>query len=128
MAEGFDPSDAPVTRGRRDPELAMALTDPDLLQDAGEGDSADQTYIGLATGDIVMAKVTHAFTRNDGGDSWFSYGVQTRVLDGEVEEDTYMRAATIVNERVLDMADDAEVRVSELAAASRSNQPARRGR
>lgn len=126
MAEGFDPADAPVARGRRDPNLQIALQNDAMLVDAGESEP-EQTFIGLATGDVVMAKVTHAVTRTDGGDSWYSYGVQTHILDGENEEDAYMRVATIVNERVLDLGDDADNRIAELMAAQQ-RVPAPRGR
>jgi len=127
MAEGFDPSDAPVSRGRRDPQIQMALEAEDHLGDASEG-NREMTFIGLAPGDVVAAKVTHAFTRNDGGDSWFSYGVQSRILDGENEEDAFVRVATVANERVLDLADDAEQRIGELVEAQRRKQQSRRGR
>lgn len=120
MPEGFDPADAPVARGRRDPQIAMALEAQNHLGDADAGDTDDQTFIGLAPGDIVAAKVTHAVTRKDGGDSWFSYGVQTRVLDGESEEETFVRATTVVNERVLDLADDAEQRIDQIISAQRA--------
>lgn len=128
MPEGFDPSDAPVARGRRDPELMRALEQEDLLGDAGEGENAAQTFIGLAPGDVVMAKVTHAVTRRDGGDSWFSYGVQSRVLDHETEEDAYMRVASVVNTRVLDLGDDAEQRIDEIIAANNERARIQRGR
>lgn len=126
MPEGFDPSDAPVRRGRRDPELAMQLEAENQLGDPDGGDTDEQAFIGLAPGDIVMAKVTHAFTRNDGGDSWFSYGVQSRVLDHETEEDTYLRVATVANQRVLDLADDSEERIADMIEAHRSQAVDRR--
>lgn len=115
MPEGFDPAEAPVRRGRKDPQLALALEADNHLDDAG--DTSEQSYIGLLPGDIVAAKVTHTFTRDDGQDSWFSYGVQSRVMQGETEEDTFVRVASIANERVLDLADDAENRIQLLAQA-----------
>ena len=132
MTEGFiHPQDAPTRRGRRDPELAQRL-ESELIQpgldDPASGDSSEQAFIGLAPGDIVMAKVTHAVTRNDGGDSWFSYGVQARVLENETEEDTFIRVATIANERVLDMADDADQRIAEIMSSRSQAQQGQRRR
>lgn len=104
MAEGFDPSEAPTARGRRNPQIAEALlADDDNL--AGAGESTDQAYFGLIPGDMVMAKVTFA-ADTQVGDAWYTYGVQTRVLDNETEEAAFERVAETVNGRVLHLADD----------------------
>lgn len=113
--EGFDPGQ-PQRRGRRDPELAARLaldpTGDDAFVDAGEEGPEGGNEM-VIDGDVVVAKVTHS-VEFDGQPSWFTYGLQSRVLPGETEEDTFVRVATVVNTRVLDLAADAEDRIAAL--------------
>ena len=72
-------------------------------------------------------KVTHEI---DGqyGRSWVAYGVQTRVMEGEDEQDTFVRVNSQVDQRVLDAAADSAERVAELAqeqAEAASHRPIR---
>lgn len=126
MAEGFDENTAPVARGRRDPELAMMLqAESDLNNDQG---GYDETFIGLAPGDTIMAKVTIA-AQSPLGDAWYTYASQTHIQMGETEEDGYMRLAEVVNGRVLDLASDSIDRINEVvqqAPQGPQRQPLRR--
>ena len=116
--EGFD--DAPVARGRRDPELAHAL-EAEYDSDAGEDSEVD--IVGLLPGDGIIAKVTLA-GQTPVGDAWFTYGVQSRVSDQESEEGAFNRVMDVVNTRVIDLANDAIARVEAVPPA----QPKPRGR
>ena len=107
MTEGFDTSDAPVARGRRDPELAHAL-EAEELADAGEDGETD--FVGLLPGDGIIAKVTLA-GQTPIGDAWFTYGVQSRVADAESEEEAFFRVMDVVNTRVMQMGQDAIERI-----------------
>lgn len=141
MSESFGPSDPPVRRGRRDPRLAQEIAvgtsagardgevvrrpagpeemdmvplGDDHLNDGGE-QSIDDGLL-LLPGDIVALKVTHEI-EGQYGRSWVAYGVQTRVMEGESEEDAFIRVASQVNVRVLDAAADADEKVTEFIAA-----------
>lgn len=126
---------APATRGRRDPEVAARIqagrlqaTQPqqypqsstDLIPldtDGGLDDPGQQAPEELPLvldGDVIQAKVTHT-VEIDGQPSWFAYGLMTRVRPGETETEAFERVAIVVNERVLDMAADAEDRIDERA-------------
>lgn len=109
MTEG--PTPGPARRGRRDPELEQALVAEEefFLGDNGDTD-AENTDLLLMPGDVIAAKVTHTI-EFDGQPSWFTYGIQTHVQAGEDEEEAFIRAASIVNNRVLDLAFDAQERV-----------------
>lgn len=124
MAEGFDPTTAPVARGRRDPELEIALQAEQDLDDAGEG--AEQDLLGLLPGDGVIAKVTLA-VQTPMGDGWYTYGIQTRVADGESEEDTFIRTMEVVNGRVLHLAQDGFDKIATLQSEIEAK-PKPRGR
>ena len=115
MTEGFDPSNAPTARGRRDPRIEAAMLEDDDPM-AGAGEPADTEFFGLAPGDTVMAKVTFS-ANTDVGEAWYTYGTQTRVLENESEEDTFNRVAEVVNTRVLSLADDLVTRMSEALEA-----------
>lgn len=93
------------------------VPDPDELVDPSEGGAGDlynpDDPLLLLPGDIIYGKVTHAI-RFDEDPSYFTYGVATRVQDGELEEEAFDRVSTIVNERSLDLAYAAEEPVGEL--------------
>jgi hypothetical protein len=116
MSEGFNPSNIPTARGRRDPQIQAALLeDDDPMADANE--PSDVSYYGLVPGDTVMAKTTFA-SNTRYGDVWHTYGAQSRVLDGEPEENAFARVAEVVNTRVLDLAGDFVDRIEERAQAA----------
>ena len=117
-SEGFDPSNAAVARGRRDPELAHAL-EVENLEDAGQDGEID--VVGLLPGDGIIAKVTLA-GQTPIGDAWYTYGVQSRVADGEDEEDAFMRVMDVVNTRVMQLGQDSIDRL-EAVAEEKANQP-----
>lgn len=71
------------------------------LTDADEEDPED--FPLLLPGDVVYAKVHHP-VRFDDDPSNFTYGIATRVQEGEAEEDAFNRVETIVNNRALHMA------------------------
>lgn len=127
MPEG--PNPGPSRRGRRDPQLAAALDvvmeDGDLIEETGE-EGPDEEVL-LLPGDVIAMKVTHQVTF-DGHDSWIAYGVQSRVQDGESEEEAFGRVNLVVNTRVLDAAADAYEKVSEMNAQLNGNRAQRRGR
>lgn len=113
MPEG--PNPGPARRGRRDPQIAEAIQqiphDEGLMQEAG--DAQPEGMVGLFADDIVVAKVVHT-VQFDGQDSWFTYGLSTRVQPGETEEEVYDRVSEIVNTRVLYMAAEAEDMINEM--------------
>lgn len=150
----------PAQRGRRDPEVAARIAqnrpvpgrnrqapeeqppasialpdvplaepiDVDELNDAGEyGEDLPMLF----PGDVVMAKVVHT-VEIEGLESWFTYGVQSRVQPDENEEEAFARVCTVANSRVLDFISDAEDRIAEetarrqaIAAAQREDRQAR---
>lgn len=127
--EGHDETvEAPVRRGRRDPQLQTMLDGEDLTQDHAD---QDMTEYGLVAGDIILAKVTLAGP-TELGDGWYTYGVQSRLVDGETEEQAFERVASITNGRVIDLAEDAFNRVHDLVeeqreATRQQRIPTRRG-
>lgn len=133
MAEGFDEAQVPVRRGRRNPELAMELqaAGADLTNDHA-GHDEDTQFIHETTsdsgillpGDSCMAKVTIA-AQTPLGDGWFTYATQTHVMQGEIEEDTYMRLSEVVNTRVLDLASDSIDRINEVVESAQMQQSQR---
>ena len=114
----------PVRRGRRDPEIAAALEAEMAVEDqlndetAGEGGAPDEGVF-LFPGDVVSIKVTHA-ANFDSEDSWYAYGIQTRVGEHESEQDVFERASTIVNTRVLDLVATSEESVLAMREAIRT--------
>lgn len=114
-----NPQAAPVARGRRDPELRSQLeaeTDSDQLLEPGD---ADQAFYGLVPGDAVVAKVSIA-GQTAMGEAWFTYGGTTHLLEGESEEEAFLRLADVVNTRVIDLARDATTRVNGLVEEQRA--------
>lgn len=123
----------PAQRGRRDPEVARRIRenrpaqdappasialpevpmaepiDPEELNDSGEW---NEDLPMLFPGDVVMAKVVHT-VEIEGLESWFTYGIQSRVQPDESEEDAFTRVCTVANSRVLDLVTDAEYRIAE---------------
>jgi hypothetical protein len=82
-----------------------------LGRDADDPASEEPTH--LYAGDRVMGKVVHT-VQFDGVDSWFTYGVETRVQEGESELDAYIRVSEVCNTRSLDLAADAEEHINAL--------------
>jgi hypothetical protein len=112
--------DAPTTRGRRRPEIAEAMLTDNAADtetaDYGEDASNEQTYVGLAEGDTVVAKV--AFNgQTDLGEAWFTLGATTRVLEGESTDAAVVRLRDVVNTEVIELGSDLIERVDELRAA-----------
>lgn len=90
MPEGFDPSDAPVRRGRRDPELALQLSAG--LEAADEGHDEPQGEFGLVVGDELVFKFTaESADPVTGKDRWVTYGMKTSIQPGEEEPDAFRR-------------------------------------
>jgi hypothetical protein len=125
---GFDEDLVP--RGRRSPELTTMLDADGLGDDATEG-QGDTSEYALIEGDVVMAKITQA-TVTALGDAWITYGAQTRVLNGETEEEAFARLGNVTTARVLDLTAEHEARVADEVearqrAAADHRIPARRG-
>ncbi len=140
MSEGFIPDEIPVRRGRRDPELARQLraagevvrVDADLVVDdqASEGPEnaeAVYEYTGLAEGDTMAAKITTEIMIGDER-AWVSVGAQTRVLEGEDSEATFIRLGDTVNENVLRLANAHAEAIQELEAVAPPAEPTPPGR
>lgn len=94
---GFDEGTA--ARGRRDPRLQLEL-DPDALHEETDGPSEPEEYT-LLDGDALMSKITLG-PEASGMDAWVTFGVQTRVANGESEEQAFTRLATITVNRSVD--------------------------
>lgn len=95
---GFDEGTA--ARGRRNPELRSQLEAETMLDDETEGVYEPEEY-QLLDGDALMSKITLATTTSL-GDAWVTFGVQTRVMQGETEEQAFTRLATITTTRAID--------------------------
>lgn len=118
----FDPP--PFTRGRRDPTLAERMLNDQAEGDLDDyGEAAEVSYVGLAPGDIIIAKVAISGPTPEGLESWFTYGVQSHVTPEENEAMAADRVSTIVNQRVLDLADDMFERLQERLAQKRAARP-----
>ncbi|HEY5787689.1 MAG TPA: hypothetical protein VIT65_23235 [Microlunatus sp.] len=109
----------PTTRGRRRPEIAEAMLTDDAADtdtsDYGADASNEQTYVGLAEGDTLVAKV--AFNgQTDLGEAWFTLGATTRVFEGEGYEDAIDRLRDVVNGKVIELGGDLIDRIDELRA------------
>ncbi|HWO52050.1 MAG TPA: hypothetical protein VNN23_10670 [Ornithinibacter sp.] len=85
-----------------------------LADDETEGASDPEEYV-LLDGDVLMSKVTIA-TSTVLGDAWITYGVQTRVMQGESEEHAFTRLASITTNRAIDEARAVEAAVAEESA------------
>jgi hypothetical protein len=81
-----------------------------FLSEPGED---DRDEVLVLPGDVVAAKVVHEVNIL-GKDSWITFGLQTRVMEDESEEEVFARVASVVNTRVLDLAEDAYRRVEKL--------------
>ena len=110
MAE-YNNTDAPVARGRRDPELAFAL-EAETEPIEGELQEEYTEYIGLFEGDTIKAK-TSIEGKTPAGDAWWSYGAKTTIQKNESEEGAFIRLSDVVNTRVLDHANDTLARIPE---------------
>jgi hypothetical protein len=117
MAEGFDPSDAPVRRGRRDPELALQL-------EAGIGDAQeDEEEYALSVGDEMVYKITEEQVNPiSNKDRWVTYGAKTTVRRGEDEPTAFTRLVTIVHGRMIEATEYAD-QLAEEAEAERRKIP-----
>ena len=102
----------PVTRGRRDPNLATMLdAERALVQDESSGDVADDgVEFLLLPGDMIMGKTTLGY-KTAVGDAWSTFGAQTHLLEGEDIDDGFERLSTVVNASVIELAKDAQQRV-----------------
>lgn len=113
MTDSFNGAgQTPARRRRQAPPPPPEEVSTDLATDDQEGQTPDTYFV--VEGDVVMAKVVHTLDI-DGQDAWVTYGLQTRALEGESEEDVFVRVSSIVNTRVLDLAEDAALRVQEIA-------------
>lgn len=102
MAEGFDPSDAPVRRGRRDPELALQL-------EAGIGDAQEAEEYGLSSGDELVYKITEESVNPiTNKDRWVTYGAKTTVRRDEDEPTAFTRLVTVVHGRMIEAVEYAD--------------------
>lgn len=118
MAEGFDPSDAPVRRGRRDPELALALSAGIDTGDEQGGDEGGE--FGLMVGDELVYKMTEEVPNPiTGKDRWFTYGIKTTVKGNETEEMAFTRIVTLVNGRLGESIEYADAVAAEAEAERR---------
>lgn len=106
--------DAPVARGRRDPNLASMLdAERELVYDEASGDVGnEEAEYALLPGDTIMAKTTLAY-KTRMGDAWSTFGAQTHVLDGESVDDAFERLSGITTEGVIELAKSTEQRVAE---------------
>lgn len=123
-----EPEDQPGT-DIEPAEAPMAEFDTaEEFTDAGEW---NEDLPMLFPGDVVLAKVVHT-TVIDGLESWFTYGVQSRVQPDESEDDAFARVCTVANSRVIDLIVDANDRIeaetqrrAELAAQEAAERAAR---
>lgn len=127
---GFDETTQATTRGRRTPELQHMLDATAMNDDETEGTGDAGEYL-LLEGDVIMAKITQA-TVTGLGDAWVTYGVQTRVIANETEEEAFGRLALVATTRTADLLAEHEARVgAELAARAEEARnhriPAQRG-
>jgi len=114
MAEGFDPNEAPVRRGRRDPELALQL-------EAGLSESQEQEGVyGLVAGDELVYKITeeqvNPLTQKD---RWVTFGAKTTVQIGEDEPTAFTRLVTLVHGRMIEAEEYADQLAAEREEARR---------
>lgn len=132
MTPDIEPN--PARRGRRDPDLAQRMLENDLPGEDGNhledyGDAADVSFVGLMPGDIVVAKAAISGKTPTGDEAWFTWGVQSHVAPTETEADAAERISTIVNQRVMELADDMFATLHERmeeARRSRGRIPTRR--
>lgn len=103
MTEGFN-EENPVTRGRRDPEIAAMLDAENDLNESNDPNEQDMVYVGLFPGDTTMVKVT-LFAKTPLGDAWFTAGTQSRVADGELAEDAFDRVTDVITAEVMKFGD-----------------------
>lgn len=128
MPEGGGRGPGPSRRGQRKPEL---LAPPEKQDDPGDGGDDSQTYDEgvpydgledmqqlageqdpdelplLYSGDVVMGRASVSM-QIYGQESWFSWGVSSRIQPNESEEDAFIRIGTSITMRILDLADAAE--------------------
>lgn len=133
MTPEFD-LENPARRGRRDPDARRRMEAEAHLMDVGNdeqdlsdyGDTQQQiSFVGLMPGDTVMAK-TAIQTQSVEGEMWSTYGVITKIDDGETEQQAASRALDVVNTRVIELAEDAHERLAERAEQLREEQRSRR--
>ena len=109
MTEG--PTQGPTARrGRRQPAITAAMEQETMLDDVADQPMGEQPMV--FPGDIIAVKVT-AQIEAGGQDSWFTYGLQSHIQPDESEEEAFLRAASVVNTRVIDLAYDAEERITQ---------------
>lgn len=111
----------PVTRGRRNPELALELNTRSMMATENEQD-VDEDFTLLA-GDTILGKTSIQY-HTTLGEAWSTFGVQTRILDGESVEEAYGRLVAATNEGVIAIADDAVDQVNAMVEERRAAQAA----
>lgn len=126
MSEGFN-EENPVTRGRRDPEIAAMLEAENDLNQPGDPNEQDTVYIGLFPGDMTMVKVT-LFAKTPMGDAWFTAGTQSRVADGETAEDAFDRVTDVITAEVMKFGDKQLDVITTVQGELESAPPRHRGR
>ena len=107
---GHDPG---ALRGRRDPELQGLLDAEQLMDDESDGVNDPEEYV-LLDGDSLMSKITLE-TETAMGNAWVTFGVQTRVMQGETEEHAFNRLATITNSRAVHQLQAVDETMAEVA-------------
>lgn len=88
-----------TTRGRRNPQIAEAMLEDDAddsLADYGDGPGDELVFIGLIEGDGIVAKAAYSADNPLGGESWVTFGSNTRQLEGESTEGAIQRLRDVV--------------------------------
>lgn len=117
-----------ATRGRRNTALVRRMNAAPTVAREAEVDPDDEGIAeaflepgevspherpALSPRGIVHAMVTVPITFGDDPDAaWFKYGATDVVQEGETEAEAYSRVATVVNTRVIDLAEDYEERMT----------------
>ena len=118
--EGFDPNrDIPVRRGRRDPEMAMAMGLEPQNGNYEQPAEPEPEFEMVSTDDVLFAKSSICLPVA-GHESWSTYGAYIKVRPGETEEDANNRLVVDVNVRLLEAHEDLEARVLEMEEARRN--------
>lgn len=129
MPEGGGRGPGPSRRGQRKPELLQQQPEvQDELDDRGDdsqtydegvpydsledaqqlaGEQGPDDLPLLYTGDVVMGRASVSMQIH-AQEAWFSWGVSSRIQPNESEEDAFIRIASAISMRILDLADGAE--------------------
>lgn len=93
-------------RGRRDPTIAEAMLEDDAddnLADYGESPGDEYVFIGLIEGDGIVAKAAFSSDNALGGETWVTFGANTRQLEGESTEGAIQRLRDIVTTEAIEL-------------------------